>query len=72
LIGVVFFLLFVGTHPVWAHEFSGVVAGEVRLFAEDANFPGQRDQSASVAFEPEYYHEFANGSSFTFVPFFGT
>jgi len=70
LIGVAFCLSLVGGHPAQAHEFSGVVAGEVRLFAEDPNFPGQRDQSASFAFEPEYYHEFADGSSFTFVPFF--
>ena len=40
------------------------------MFAEDPNFPGQRDQSVSFVIEPEYYHEFANGSSFTFVPFF--
>jgi len=53
-----------------SHEFSGYVEGEVRLFPENPNFLGQRDQSASFAIEPEYYHEFENGSSFIFVPFF--
>jgi len=53
-----------------AHELSGYVEGEVRLFPENPNHAGQRDQSASLAFQPEYYHEFESGSSFTFVPFF--
>lgn len=53
-----------------AHEFSGYVEGEVRFFPESAIHDGQRDQAASLAFQPEYYHEFENGSSFTAVPFF--
>jgi hypothetical protein len=52
------------------HEVSGYVEGEVRLYPENPNFFGQRDQSASLAFQPEYYHEFESGSSFTLVPFF--
>jgi hypothetical protein len=52
-----------------AHEFSGFVAGEARVFANDALYPGQEDHSASFALQPEYYHEFEGGSSFTFVPF---
>ena len=53
-----------------AHEFSGYVAGEARVFANDALHPGQEDHSASFALQPEYYHEWEGGSSFTFVPFF--
>ena len=63
--GVVFF-----AGSAAAHELSGYVEGEVRLFPENPNFLGQRDQSASFAIEPEYYHEFESGSSFIFVPFF--
>jgi hypothetical protein len=55
--------------PTRAHEFSGFVAGEARLFTEEAIHPGQDDHSASFALQPEYYHEFDSGSSFTFVPF---
>ncbi|MGV7220853.1 MAG: hypothetical protein ACQ9MH_04950 [Nitrospinales bacterium] len=54
---------------VSAHEFSGYVAGEARVFANDALHSGQEDHSASFALQPEYYHEFEGGSSFTFVPF---
>jgi hypothetical protein len=54
---------------IFAHEISGFAAGEVRLFPNEALFPGQVDQSASFALQPEYYHEFESGSSFTFVPF---
>jgi len=54
---------------VFAHEISGFVTGEVRLFQNEALFPGQSNQSASFALQPEYYHEFESGSSFTFVPF---
>lgn len=54
---------------ILAHEISGYAAGEIRLFPNEALFPGQSEQSASFAFQPEYYHEFKTGSSFTFVPF---
>ena len=64
------FLILMGERTVSGHEFSGYVEGEVRFFPENPNFLGQRDQSASVAIKPEYYHEFESGSSFTFVPFF--
>ncbi len=70
LIVLAVWLGLVGVPAVSAHEFSGSVSGEVRLYPENPNFFGQRDQSASLAFQPEYYHEFENGSSFTFVPFY--
>jgi hypothetical protein len=60
---------FSGDRHVFAHELSGYVEGEVRLYPENPNFFGQRDQSASFAIQPEYYHELESGSSFTFVPF---
>ena len=53
-----------------AHEFSGFVGGETRLFAKKPTHAGQKDHSASFVLQPEYYHEWEGGSSFTFVPFF--
>lgn len=53
-----------------AHEWSGYVEGQARLFPNSALHPGQDDLSASFAFQPEYYHEWEDGSSFTFVPFY--
>ncbi|MBT5261913.1 MAG: hypothetical protein HOL84_13775, partial [Nitrospina sp.] len=53
-----------------AHEFSGFVGGEARLFPNSALHLGQKDDSISFVAQPEYYHEFESGSSFTFVPFY--
>jgi hypothetical protein len=50
---------------VTAHEFSGFVAAEGRYFFHDPLFPEQERNDASLAFQPEYYHEWENGSSFT-------
>ena len=54
----IIFLLLLCVHffsgPAAAHELSGYVEGEVRMFPEDPNHAGQRDQSASFAFQPEY------------------
>lgn len=55
---------------VTAHEFSGFAGGEARLFANSAIHPGQEDHSASLVAQPEYYHQWEGGSSFTFVPFY--
>jgi len=52
-----------------AGELSGYVSAEARLFFRDALFPGQEDHNGSVAAQPEYYHQWDDGSSFTFVPF---
>lgn len=52
-----------------AGEVSGYLSAEARLFFHDALFPGQEDRNGSIAAQPEYYHEWENGSSFTFVPF---
>jgi len=64
------FLVLMGGRTASGHELSGYVEGEIRLFPHDPLYFGQQDQSASLAFQPEYYHEFESGSSFTFVPFF--
>jgi hypothetical protein len=48
-----------------AHEFSGFVAAQGRYFFHDPLFPEQERNDASLAFQPEYYHEWENGSSFT-------
>ncbi len=48
---------------------SGYVSGEVRLFLQDPLFPGQSDQDFSAAAQPEYYHQWKDGTAFTFTPF---
>lgn len=53
----------------FSHEFSGYVSGEARLYPNSAIHLGQDDQSVSIAAQPEYYHAWENGSSFTLVPF---
>ena len=52
-----------------AHELSGYAAVEARLFFHDPLYTGQETSSGSFVFQPEYYHEWENGSSFLFVPF---
>ena len=54
---------------VYPHELTGHLSAEGRLFIEDPLFPGQKHNNGSLAFRPEYYHEWQDGSSFTFVPF---
>jgi hypothetical protein len=48
---------------------TGYVAAEGRLFLHDPLYPGQEDNNGSLAAQPEYYHQWANGSLFTFTPF---
>ncbi len=64
---VTFSLLSASVAP--AHELSGYVAVESRTFFNDPLFSGQERDNFSFAFQPEYYHEWENGSSFLFVPF---
>ena len=52
-----------------AHELSGYVAAEGRVFFNDPLYPEQEKDNASLALQPEYYHQWENGSSLTFVPF---
>jgi hypothetical protein len=51
------------------YEFSGHVTAEGRVFVNDPLFPGQKRNSASLALQPEFYHEWENGSSFTITLF---
>lgn len=52
-----------------AGELAGYVSAEARFFFHDPLYAGQREHNLSVAAQPEYYHQWENGSSFTFVPF---
>jgi len=54
---------------VAGHELSGLLAVEGRLFFHDPLYDGQRNNSASAVFQSEYYHEWGDSHSFTFVPF---
>lgn len=67
---LLFVLCLLGTPGVSvAHELSGYVAAEGRLFFNDPLFPEQDRNDGSFAFQPEYYHEWEDGPSFLFVPF---
>jgi hypothetical protein len=55
--------------PAAGHEFSGYISAEARLFFERSLYAGQEEHNASIAAQPEYYHQWENGSSLTFVPF---
>ncbi len=53
-----------------AGEFSGQVQFESRVFTQEGDF-GQSDNNFSIAFEPEYYHQFEDSNwSFDFKPFY--
>ncbi len=70
LITLLFFVFSLINQPImFANELSGFVAVESRGFFNDALFPDQKRDNASFALQPEYYHEWESGSSFTFVPF---
>lgn len=53
----------------YAYELSGYIKTEGRVFLNDALYEGQKRDGASLAIQPELYHEWENGSSFTFTPF---
>jgi hypothetical protein len=52
-----------------AGELSGWVSVEGRGFLDDPLYDGQERDNGSIAAQPEYRHDWENGSSFTFVPF---
>jgi hypothetical protein len=60
-------LLFLSQAP--AYELSGYIEAEGRAFFNDALFHGQERDSASLAIQPEFYHEWGKGSNLTFTPF---
>jgi hypothetical protein len=53
----------------FAHELSGYVSAEGRFFFNDPLSSEQERDNGSFAFQPEYYHEWEDGSAFLFVPF---
>jgi hypothetical protein len=54
-----------------AAEWSGHVSAEWRGFFHDPVAPPQHNDYLSIAFQPEFYHNWDNNrQSFTFVPFF--
>ena len=59
----------VGLAAAGAHEWSGYIAAEGRLFFQDPLYSDQQRDNGSIAAQPEYYHEWENGSSVTFIPF---
>jgi len=59
----------IGLAAAGAGELSGYVSVEGRAFFDDPLYSGQERDNGSIAAQPEYYHEWENGSSFTFVPF---
>ena len=58
--------------PARAAEWSGYIAGEFRFFPESPLSSTQHDEfNSSLIFEPEFYHEWAQGNqSIIIVPFF--
>ena len=57
-------------HLLHGEELSGYIMVEGSLFPQSPLYSEQKRNDLSIAIEPEYYHEFENGSSFTFTPFF--
>ena len=54
-----------------AGEWRGNVAAEYRWFVNDGAYAGQQDSYSSIAFEPEYIHDWNNGYDlFTFKAFY--
>jgi len=57
------------TSPASALEVSGYVEAEGSAFLQDPLYSGEVRDSGSFSAQPEFYHEFKDGSSLTFVPF---
>lgn len=58
------------SQPVAGADLSGEIAFESRLFPNDALDARQQDAGLSIAFEPEFYHDWADGDQrFVVVPF---
>jgi len=57
--------------PVQVHglEFSGYLSAEGSYYFHAPAYPGQTRHDAAIALQPELYHEWDGGTSFTFVPF---
>lgn len=66
---VALFMLVGFAAPALAFEFSGNVALEGTAFFYDPLYDEQERHAGSISAQPEFYHEFKNGSSLIFVPF---
>ena len=65
-----FFLFFsLWATSVQTNELNGSMSIETRLFANSPLYPNQERNNSSIAFVPEYYHEWDDGSNFIFIPF---
>jgi len=53
-----------------AQDIAGWAELEGRFFPSSPLYPGQEQNSASTAVQPELYKEWTDGRSFTFVPFY--
>ncbi|WP_299792151.1 hypothetical protein [uncultured Shewanella sp.] len=62
-------ILLLCSSPAAAQDFSGYLAAEANIFVHQPTYDGQSSHSISIASQPELYHEWAGGTSFTFVPF---
>ena len=64
------FILFVISFAAFANEWSGKVFLEYRQFSKEALTSSQFKQYGSIAFQPEWLHEWDNGKQIlNFVPF---
>ena len=57
-------------YPRSANKFRGNISVEGRFFPSEPLYPDQKRNNGSIALAPEFYHEWASGSSIIFVPFF--
>ncbi len=55
--------------PAEGNEISGFIGMEGRFFAKEGRWSGQKQYSYSFVAQPQYYHQWENGSSLTFTPF---
>ena len=69
-VALVFVVVIIASRAAPAAELFGEVAFESRLFPNDALDVAQQDAGLSVAVEPEFYHDWADGAErFVVVPF---
>ncbi len=67
---VTLLLLSVCASPVQAGSWRGYIAAQERFFFDDPADPRQHGNNFSIAAQPEYYHDWADGKqSLTFTPF---
>ncbi len=57
------------TPVVYANEYSGFISTEYIVFLNDPLYADQQRTTASFSAEPEYFHEFENGSQVKIIPF---